>query len=407
MHLRPLLLLLFFMVSPALASPTYTMLSVPGSSRTAAYGINNIGQIVGSYTSSPTSFNQGFIYQDGYYTTVNFPGALSTEILGINDYREVVGGYYFPGGLTQGFLYSGGSFTTINYPGATITELSGINNFGQIVGLAQDTSRDIYFLYSAGVFTDIATYPLGTSVGAGVPVGINSLGQTVGWFSNIVVPPNFPAHPAGINDSGHIVGWYQGPGPGDSTSIRQRGFLEINGVFSAIDFPDAPGFTLAQGINNADQIVGLFYDGTTTRGFVATLATTPFAAFTATVELKFGPRINDTFDLHTSFTPGAGSDGIDPVAEEVTLTLVGGTGSFTTTIPTGSFTKDKQGRFTFRGTIDGVKLDAVLTPLGGQHYAFTVAGQNTDISGIANPVTVTFTIGDDSGSTAVTATLRS
>ena len=90
----------------------------------------------------------------------------------------------------------------------------------------------------------------------------------------------------------------------------------------------------------------------------------------------------------------------------MTLTLTGGTGAFTATIPAGSFTKDKRGRFTFKGKVDGVKLDATLTPLGGQHYAFAAEGRHADLTGIANPVTITLTIGDDSGSTSVTAQFK-
>jgi len=130
---------------------------------------------------------------------------------------------------------------------------------------------------------------------------------------------------------------------------------------------------------------------------------TPFATFTATVEIELRPRRDDAFDLKSRFTLGAGSNEIDPLTEDVTLELTGGTGSFITTIPAGSFTKDKQGHFEFEGTINGVDLQAKITRLGSNQFKCEVEGEHADLTGIANPVTVTLTIGADSGSTTVRA----
>src|SRR5262245_17738521 len=100
----------------------------PGSTR--AQGINDAGQIVGSYTVTtidPTSLsNYGFLYnrQDGTYTTIDnglvFHGGLGGGIFAqdINDKGQVVG-YYTgldnlttPTAGTYEFLYNNGTFTT-------------------------------------------------------------------------------------------------------------------------------------------------------------------------------------------------------------------------------------------------------------------------------------------------------
>jgi probable HAF family extracellular repeat protein len=213
------------------------------------------------------------------------------------------------------------------------------------------------------------------------------------------VPGSSASHAFGINDAGQIVGAFT-----DATN-KTQGLLYNGGSFTTID-PPGSMYTEARGINTAGQIVGYCRDATGTHGFIATPVPPSLAAFRATLELQFGPRIDDAFDLKSRFTLGAGNNGINPLTEEVTLTLTGGTGAFTTTIPAGAFTKDRKGRFIFTGKIDGVKLDATLTPLGGQPYAFTVEGKHADLRGIANPVTVTLTIGDDSGRTTVTAKLK-
>jgi hypothetical protein len=130
---------------------------------------------------------------------------------------------------------------------------------------------------------------------------------------------------------------------------------------------------------------------------------TPFAAFTAKLEIELGHRIDDAFELQSTFTLGTGSNGIDLSKDDVTLELKHGTASFTTTIPADSFKQDKKGRFEFEGTINGVSLEATLTPRGNNAYEFKAEGKHADLTGIANPVTVTLTIGNDSGSTTVRA----
>ncbi len=130
---------------------------------------------------------------------------------------------------------------------------------------------------------------------------------------------------------------------------------------------------------------------------------TPFAAFTATVEIELGSRRDDAFAVQSRFTLGAGSNGIHPLTEDVKLELTGGTGSFTTTIPAGSFTKDEKGRFEFEGTINGVALQAQITRVGRHRFKCDVEGEHADLTGIANPVTVTLIIGNDRGSTTVRA----
>ncbi len=139
------------------------------------------------------------------------------------------------------------------------------------------------------------------------------------------------------------------------------------------------------------------------------VTTVPFAAFQAKVEIK-----DDEFEVKAFFTLGAGSNGIDPVTEIVQLELTGGTGSFVTTIPAGSFEFqpakfNKKGQlvrapeFKFEGVIDGVALEAKITDLGGGAFEFKAQAEGSDLMGIANPVTVSLTVGDDGGSASVDA----
>jgi hypothetical protein len=76
-------------------------------------------------------------------------------------------------------------------------------------------------------------------------------------------------------------------------------------------------------------------------------------------------------------------------------------GTFSVTIPTGSFKLNPTGRFSFEGTINGVSLDAQIVPLGNNIFTFKIKGAGVDLTGLTNPVTVVLTIGVDSGTTTV------
>jgi len=133
----------------------------------------------------------------------------------------------------------------------------------------------------------------------------------------------------------------------------------------------------------------------------------PFTAFTTKLDLTVGPSSSmDSFDLNGTFTLGSGNNGIAPLVENVSLALEGGRGAFVTTIPAGSFHAGPHGQFTFEGTIDGVALQIRIAPVSRTQFRFQAEGTGADLSGVENPVTVTLTIGDDSGTTIVTAQIQ-
>jgi hypothetical protein len=50
-----------------------------------------------------------------------------------------------------------------------------------------------------------------------------------------------------------------------------------------------------------------------------------------------------------------------------------------------------------------VNLDALIKPTGTLRYEFHAKGQGASLTGTTNPVPVSLTIGDDTGTTPVTA----
>ena len=218
------------------------------------------------------------------FTTIDVPGSTSTAANG-NSTHEIAGEYDDADGNTHGFVLSKGVFTTIDVPGAVSTSVNGISANGQLAGTYRDATRLHAYFWSKGVFTTLD--PPGSSESQGG--FLNAQGEVVGgyrdgkgirhafiWSKGVfttIDPPN--GHPTfgplalGINDPGQVVGTYvtDNMTPGG----LRHGFLLSKGVYTTLDVPDA-ALTVAQGINNAGTIVGLYHmvgdPPQTTHGFV-------------------------------------------------------------------------------------------------------------------------------------------
>jgi probable HAF family extracellular repeat protein len=200
-------------------------------------GINNLGQIVGTYRDFGGTLH-GFLDTNGVITTIDFPG-FDTSVTAINDSGQIVGAY-FTRDDTQAFLDSGGVFTTLNAEYST-----GINDSGQIVGLGLLGPGGPSFLYSSGLYTSIDANA----------EAINNKGEITGASGNQVFlldGTNFIllrelGIAFGINNSGQLVGDF----------TRGSGLLDSSGLFTPIDYPGATS-TLPTGINDSGVIVGIY-----------------------------------------------------------------------------------------------------------------------------------------------------
>jgi uncharacterized membrane protein len=88
----------------------------------------------------------GFQLSGGAYSTIDPPGSISTNVGGINNSGEVVGSYLDGNNRTHGFLLNAGAFTIVDFPGTSITEINGVNDQGQIVGFALVGNVYDYFI---------------------------------------------------------------------------------------------------------------------------------------------------------------------------------------------------------------------------------------------------------------------
>jgi len=174
-----------------------TTLDFPGASDTIAFGINELGTVVGLWDILDSDGNliaeHGFIWKNGVFSEVDFPGAADTSVMGINAAGDLVGSW--DSGLTSpiahGYVFSNGKFASFDVPiaGATVTQPDDINALGHVVGLYSDVNGILHGFLIAGA--SFATIDFPGSVQTTV-WGINSAGQIVGDY--FLISPSAPSH---------------------------------------------------------------------------------------------------------------------------------------------------------------------------------------------------------------------
>jgi probable HAF family extracellular repeat protein len=81
-----------------------------------------------------TGATRSFLKDGDAVTTIEVPGATVTAAFGISNHGQIVGTFYDGEGRAHGFVIDGGTLTQIDVPGAEGTEARGINARGQVVG---------------------------------------------------------------------------------------------------------------------------------------------------------------------------------------------------------------------------------------------------------------------------------
>lgn len=124
---------------------------------------------------------------------------------------------------------------------------------------------------------------------------------------------------------------------------------------------------------------------------VAILSGATTSVGTLAVETKISGGKAKSVNLTGTFTPGASSDGLNPLTESVTITI----GTYTWNIAAGSFTTASDGAIKYDGTINGVHVVVHFTRTNTG--AWTVKLNANSISGLSEPATVGVRIGNDVG----------
>lgn len=119
-----------------LSKGVHTKIIFPGSpTSTYVGGVNQSGEVVGTYQIPNTGSNFGFTDVNGTYTSFQVPGASYVDNAAISNNGNIAGSYQDSNGNYHGYVLIDGVFTyPIDYPGATNTQVYGIDDAGDIVG---------------------------------------------------------------------------------------------------------------------------------------------------------------------------------------------------------------------------------------------------------------------------------
>lgn len=247
---------------------------------TIARGINNLGHIVGYYYFFGPDCAAFLWTPEIGLVTLSFPvGTGSSAAYDINDSGQIVGSRDITNdGLgLLGFLRDGENYVNIGTaPGGNFSEALSINEKGQIVGHWGNNvtgNPDLQaFLFQDGQMTNLAP-ALGTVHGSAS--AINNSGSVVGWFGQAswLDAHAFIWQAGRVTDLGVISGGYTGEALAinDTGTVVGRGFVAaascpfawhaaISAGKGMIDLGTLPNHqrSRATGVNSAGQVVGIF-----------------------------------------------------------------------------------------------------------------------------------------------------
>jgi len=153
----------------------------PGALDTGVRGINNRGDLSGTYDTAVHPDSIGFMLpRIGPPITFGPPlGGSGLYVSHINDWRQVVGFYTAADGTTRGYLREpNGQMVDVIVPGAAATLVYGINNCGIISGLWTDGTGHGFYGRPGNLHSFDVPGAGGTSAR-----GINNRGRIVGEYS--------------------------------------------------------------------------------------------------------------------------------------------------------------------------------------------------------------------------------
>lgn len=259
-------------------TPLYTVTDIGtfGGARSAAFSINNSGQVAG-FAETTDGRSQAFVYTDRTLLNLGTLGGSDSYAYRISDSGVVIGRANNAAGKNRAFVsvLNNSLFDISSLDsrlGGSFSAALGVNGSGQIVGYFHTAnehmaSRNRVFLYGDHRVTD-----LGTFGGAdGIVTAINDSGQMVGSYGtepeadyaarvaflysggrviNLGTLGGKVTIAADINNAGQVVGYSQ------TTRGESHAFIYSAGVLT--DLGMLPGGTqsFAYGINRSAQVVG-------------------------------------------------------------------------------------------------------------------------------------------------------
>jgi len=203
-----------------LVNGIFTTIDYPGANFTEILDMSfNGAEVVGAYrlSSFPPHTSQGFTYSNGVFSSVTFPESASTYLDGVNNFGQVAGTYSLvEQANSHTFLQNGNNFTTEDFPFAVSTAAANINDLGQIVGVYVDDSNVTHgYLMTNGPFAyapvrsanSVAVFDIPTKLQvATIPVGSGPVGLGLSPFGTMAYVANYQGNSVSvINTTNNLV----------------------------------------------------------------------------------------------------------------------------------------------------------------------------------------------------------
>jgi probable HAF family extracellular repeat protein len=263
---------------PAVAQqPTYTITEMGtfGGARSAAFSINNTGQVAG-FAETVDGRLQAFVYTDSTLFNLGTLGGSDSYAYRISDSGFVIGRANNASGRDRAFvtILNSSMFDISSLDsllGGSFSVALGVNGLGQVVGYfhtaaAHMASRNRVFLYSDQQVTDLGTF----GGQDGIVTAINDSGQMIGTYGtepkadyaeriaflysggkviNLGTLGGKTTTATDLNNSAQVVGHSQ------TRSGENHAYI-YSGVLSDLGVLQGGTQSFAYGINNAGQVVG-------------------------------------------------------------------------------------------------------------------------------------------------------
>ena len=385
--------------------------------------------------------NSGDVFLTGFTNDPNFPtspgafsSAGSTFVTKFNQtgsallYSTRLRGSAVPGGIaidSAGDAYitgSTGSNDLPTTPGAFKTTDCAYCSDAFVTKLNPTGTGFVYSTYLAG--DTLETNHSASGYGTGRSIAVDSVGNA--YIAGSTLVANFPTTPDAFQNTyggGYSDGFFtrlnaSGSAILYSTFLGGKGTDVATGV--AVD-PAGNAYVAGSISGSSSEVTSTFpttpnsyqptYGGGDYDAFVTRFsALTPFCKIKARdllIDLDTARVDEDNYTLDATFVPGA-----DPLTNPISLEI----GNSFVTIPAGSLVQQGTS-YSFHGEINGKPVAVLLQELRehtkgstndctGPKYSLYALVRSINLGPLTNPVTVTVTIGDKSGTTQLQATIR-